>query len=604
MVQSFESTSIGAKSQSFRIPYFSFVLLYAFIATSIKSTTATILTSQIHNSVSASSVSPGSSIARPSQFTVPQSARPPLRSSNSKSRTSSVIETPFSVGSRARSVTFEEPGRTKITVDKLIHNRAVKSRHGLVQNELRSEGRSAKNDFRGGGQIGKMVAERYVVSFRRFITKVEFRSHIERVKQLIRDEIMTKGIRSIDGEMPRITDIMIHDPSPRLPEGFHTYIALLTSTIIEKISTISGIHVLKDFDIKLSFGSINPTFPMNPLTHSISKRAAPSSTQNTPSLGYAGLLNQRLSMKILSDNWGLDRIDQRSSIRDGWYHFHKSSGDGVRVVVMDSGIEPHPHFEDRVLPPVSFVEDSENSTTSSHGTIIASIVGSSKTGVAKKAKLQSYTLVNGNVISYAQILRGMNALSNDVITSRKSGKEKVVVNLSFGFTKTSAAFDLEIGLYNIESLAIVMVENGAVLVKSAGNSGSDECDMVLNRVPEIIHVGAITMDDRKLEESNYGSCVDVFAPGHHVLGYDPELNGYHPGSGTSFAAPHVAGVIALYLSSGHFDNVSDENLAAVIKETLIRNAWTLHGGDLAGIESFEGTFPRIVNSVPKFMYEG
>ncbi|KAI9142692.1 peptidase S8/S53 domain-containing protein [Paraphysoderma sedebokerense] len=416
-----------------------------------------------------------------------------------------------------------------------------------------------------------------------------------------------KGIKSIDGEIPRITKIMMFDPTERLPEGFHTYIALLTNTIIEKISAVSGIHILKDFNIKLSLGSLDPTVSnqpnFSPLVHAISKRSPILSDDFDPNQAYVGLARQKVATESRLGNWGLDRIDQPSFKRDGWYHYHPSGGEGVRVVVMDSGITPHRDFEDRLLPSRSFIQDNniqDDSNTSGHGTFVASFIGSSKTGVAKKANLQSFTIVDGFEAKYSRILIAMYVLSDDVVTSRKRKKEKIVVNMSFGFPKaTATAFDLKKGMYEIESLAVRMVEVGAILVKSAGNSGADECDMVLNRVPEIINVGAINMDDQRWEFSNYGDCVDIYAPGHRVLGFDPDLNVYHHGSGTSFAAPHVAGVIALYLSSEFFDEVPMGKLAAIVKEQLIKNAWILP----TRIDSFQGTFPRVVNAIPKFLYQ-
>jgi hypothetical protein len=231
--------------------------------------------------------------------------------------------------------------------------------------------------------------------------------------------------------------------------------------------------------------------------------------------------------------WGLDRLDQRSLPLSGSYRY--TGAGNVTAYILDSGIRlSHREFGGRARSGYDFVDhDSDASDCNGHGTHVAGIVGGSTYGVAKDVKLVSVRVLNcKGTATYSQIIAGVNWVARHAV-------KPAVANMSLG-GPGSAALDTAVR----NSIAA-----GVTFVAAAGNSSVNACAMSPARVPAALTVGATDRADARASFSNYGDCLDLFAPGVNIL------SAYRGGdrtaarmNGTSMAAPHVAGAAALYLA--------------------------------------------------------
>jgi subtilisin family serine protease len=236
-------------------------------------------------------------------------------------------------------------------------------------------------------------------------------------------------------------------------------------------------------------------------------------------------------------SWGLDRIDQTSLPLDGSYTSPKSAGAGVTVYVIDTGIRiSHRDFGGRASYGWDFVGgDRVASDGNGHGTHVAGTVAGAGLGVAKKAKVVAVRVLdNSGASTTARVIAGI-----DWVT--RNARRPAVANLSLG------------GPYNdrLDAAVRASIRSGVTYTVAAGNEGRAAALHSPAGVRQAVTVGSTDRRDAKPASSNYGSALDLFAPGVSITSAahtsDTERATY---SGTSMAAPHAAGAAALYLA-GH-----------------------------------------------------
>ncbi len=231
--------------------------------------------------------------------------------------------------------------------------------------------------------------------------------------------------------------------------------------------------------------------------------------------------------------WGLDRIDQRDRPLDGNYTY-TPTGAGVRVYIVDTGVRTtHTLFGGRASIGRDFIGDG-STDCNGHGTHVAGTVGSSTYGVAKGATIIGVRVFGcGSTGSTTTIINGINWVAANAV-------KPAVANMSLGGGADAATDAAVTGLINA----------GVIAVVAAGNENQNACNTSPARVAAAITVGSTTSTDVRSSFSNYGSCVDVFAPGSGITStWYTSNTATQVLDGTSMASPHVAGVAALYLQN-------------------------------------------------------
>ncbi|MEU6023439.1 S8 family serine peptidase [Micromonospora sp. NPDC047134] len=237
-------------------------------------------------------------------------------------------------------------------------------------------------------------------------------------------------------------------------------------------------------------------------------------------------------------SWGLDRIDQSSPKLNNSYKY-PNTGSNVTVYVLDTGINiDHQDFGGRASHGYDYVDhDDIAQDCNGHGTHVAGTVGGTKYGVAKGVKLVAVRVLDcdGNGDTEG-VVAGVDWVTND---AQEKGVP-AVANVSLGGWPDQVLDDA------IKS----SIAAGVTYSIAAGNEGMDACQVSPARVPDAITVGATDRINMRTWFSNYGKCLDVFAPGASIVSARHSNNtGSATASGTSMAAPHVAGAAALLLHS-------------------------------------------------------
>lgn len=238
--------------------------------------------------------------------------------------------------------------------------------------------------------------------------------------------------------------------------------------------------------------------------------------------------------------WGLDRIDQRNLPLDASYTYPDQAGTGVHAYVIDSGVfAAHPEFAaagggSRVIPGVDFQDnDADPDDCNGHGTHVAGTIGSATYGVAKNVTIHSIRVVDCGGFGVAST--AIQAV--DYVTHNHISPAVANMSLRYGFTQA------------LNDAVTNSIASGVTYAIAAANDFQDACLTSPGSTPNAITVGATDITDTRASFSDFGTCVDLFAPGVDILStwIQPALTNHL--SGTSMASPHVAGAAALYLGA-------------------------------------------------------
>jgi subtilisin family serine protease len=223
-----------------------------------------------------------------------------------------------------------------------------------------------------------------------------------------------------------------------------------------------------------------------------------------------------------------------------------------------------------------------------HGTHVAGTIAATTYGVAKKATIVPIRVFDcaGGGASISKIVAGINWAIND-----KPAGTVGIINMSLGTTCR-----LSLPCLSSDSLLVAVqnaIDAGFVVVAAAGNSNTSACRFTPAAAPNALTVGAVDRNDAEAQFSNYGSCVDLLAPGVDIVSLNFAANGSTKTmSGTSMAAPHVAGAAALYLSANPGANASDVTTA--VKANVVPNLavpYPTHSGTTRGVLNLASLTP-------------
>ena len=299
-------------------------------------------------------------------------------------------------------------------------------------------------------------------------------------------------------------------------------------------------------------GSVQRTFgaALNGFEANLSEAAAKRLAAN-PDVAYVEQ-NQTVTLQATQSNatWGIDRIDQRNRPLSTTYTYNQTASN-VTAYIIDTGIKyTHNDFGGRA----TFGYDAVGSggvDCNGHGTHVAGTVGGTTYGVAKQVRLVGVRVLNcSGSGTNAGVIAGVNWVTSNA-------RKPAVANMSLGGGASTA----------LDNAVANSISSGVTYALAAGNSNANACNSSPARVGAAITVGATTSTDARASYSNYGSCLDIFAPGSSITSAWYTTNtATNSISGTSMASPHVAGAAALVLSA------SPSATPAQVRDSLVTNA--------------------------------
>ena len=233
--------------------------------------------------------------------------------------------------------------------------------------------------------------------------------------------------------------------------------------------------------------------------------------------------------------WGLDRVDQRDLPLNNTYNYNQT-GQGVHAYIVDTGVRAsHQQFTGRMGNGFTAVNDGNGTTDChGHGTHVAGTTGGTTYGVAKQVTLHAVRVLScSGSGTNAGVIAGVDWVTQNHV-------KPAVANMSLGGGASSA----------LDTAVANSISAGVSYAIAAGNSNTNACTTSPARVASANTVGATTSTDARSSFSNFGTCLDIFAPGSSITSaWSTGDTATNTISGTSMASPHVAGALALYLQT-------------------------------------------------------
>ncbi|KAG0657624.1 serine protease [Maudiozyma exigua] len=326
------------------------------------------------------------------------------------------------------------------------------------------------------------------------------------------------------------------------PEQIDFHLQSMKQSIIQTLATTESISddLLQFFQIDSLFSGYTAFLP--PMILDL--------VRNNPLVAFVEHDSMVYATEFNTENdapWGLARISHRESLNLGnfnKYLYDDNAGKDVDAYVIDTGINiNHKQFEGRAIWGKTIPLNDEDIDGNGHGTHCAGTIASKKYGVAKNANLFAIKVLRSNGSgSMSDVLKGVEYAAK-MHTERKSKNKNFkgsTANMSLGGGK-SPSLDLAVN---------AAVKAGLHFAVAAGNENQDACNTSPAAAENAITVGASTLSDDRAYFSNWGKCVDIFAPGLNILStYIGDSNDVTATlSGTSMASPHVAGLLTYFLS--------------------------------------------------------
>ncbi|KAF9891213.1 serine protease [Aspergillus nanangensis] len=308
--------------------------------------------------------------------------------------------------------------------------------------------------------------------------------------------------------------------------------------------------------------------------------------------------------------WGLARISHRDTLSFGTFNkylYASEGGEGVDAYTIDTGINVgHADFEGRAIWGKTIPQGDEDADGNGHGTHCSGTMAGKKYGVAKKANLYAVKVLRSSGSgTMSDVVAGVEwAVTSHLKKAQdaKDGKVKgfkgSVANMSLGGGKSKT----------LEDAVNAGVEAGVHFAVAAGNDNADACDYSPAAAENAVTVGASTLADERAYFSNYGKCTDIFAPGLNILStWIGSKHAVNTISGTSMASPHIAGLLAYFVSmqpSQESAFAVDELTPAKLKKNIIsiatKNVLTDIPSDTPNILAWNGggssNYTEIVSS--------
>ena len=319
----------------------------------------------------------------------------------------------------------------------------------------------------------------------------------------------------------------------------------------------------------------------------VAQNAVGSSPSSAPSNAVIPRTMTRVTTN--SHSWGIDRIDQTSPELDGQFSTANRGGNAI-VFVVDTGIANNSEFSGRLQTGYNAVNDANGTVDcQGHGTHVASTAVGTSYGVATDALVVPVRVLDCSGSGFTSgILAGLNYVAAYPLKGKRA-----VVNMSLGGSIDTV----------LDAAVAHLTELGIVVVVAAGNETAPACEVSPAREPTAITVGATDISDTRAFFSNYGSCVDIFAPGYDIEGasIDPAYESVSK-SGTSMASPHVAGAAAIALTTFPsaspaqvVDLLNSDATTGVVKDpgTGSPNRLLMVAGSHLGVETTPATMKSI-----------
>ncbi|UJP63781.1 S8 family peptidase [Mongoliitalea daihaiensis] len=372
-------------------------------------------------------------------------------------------------------------------------------------------------------------------------------------KQEDRSMILDADMASIDkleGPIPGKYIVVLHEETLNFRKSDNY--ELVQAGMREVASGILSRYDVADEAVDVVFGNLMPGFAVSLTDNQVAL------LKNDPAVHYIeqdGYVHA-YSTTQTNATWGLDRIDQRSLPLNGTYTY-TSTGQGVTAYIIDTGIRTdHVEFGGRAQRGFdAFGGNSED--CNGHGTHVAGTVGGTTYGVAKNV-----TLVGVRVLdcrgsgSFSGVIAGM-----DWVAAQANGP--TVANMSLGGGSSTSVNDAVARMYDA----------GVPVIVAAGNSNANACNASPAGAPRAYTVGSTVNNDTRSSFSNFGNCVDIFAPGSSITAaWHTSSTAINTISGTSMASPHVAGVAALFLQGS--PSASAQAVYNFLTETSTKNVVT------------------------------